>query len=250
MALANAGIGFLIPASLFIVFALIPIVLIEWPVFAWRLGLPPRRALWVSLAANLVSTFGGALIGVAIDLTLGIATGSAGGTGWQAVLVGLVLMFGITWLIERAVVRRMQPELAPSKAGSVALLANGITYVLLAIASVAFVPGGEPMLARSIMAEVISAAGVEKLEQGEHFQAQGRFNARAQESPTQHTRRILVDEAGRITATIAYPGNRELDGRTIVFVPEMRDGKLAAWHCTVPEAPLKFFPAACRQRGP
>lgn len=62
---ANSGIGFFTPASMLPVLGVIPVILVEAPVLRWRLELAPRRALFLSLWANLASTLGGAVLGFA-----------------------------------------------------------------------------------------------------------------------------------------------------------------------------------------
>lgn len=244
---ANAGIGFFTPASIVLVVAVIPVILIEAPVLWWRLRIGARRALYVSMCANLVSTLLGAVIGFALDMAVGLATGMMGASGREGVLIALVLMFGISCWLENLVVRRMQPDLPrPAVLGAV-LIANLVTYLLLAgVAAATLSP--DPMLVRARMTEVVNVAGVAKTDAAEHFHAQGRFRASRQEAPTKYVRRVTTEESGRIVAEIASPDKEELDGKTLVLEPEVREGRIIAWRCYVPEAPLKFFPASCRYR--
>jgi hypothetical protein len=229
-----------------LVLGIIPVILVEAPVLGWRLKVSARRALWLSFSANVVSTLLGVVLGLAFDLAIGATTGMSGGAGPAGFVVALVLMFGITLWIESGVLKRMQP---PTPAlFQATLLANTISYVLLAAFAVVFVPP-DPTLNRSRMTEVMAVLGVAKLEATEDFNATGRFRASAREAPSRHTRRVRTEESGRIVAEIALPGTQELDGKLVVYEPEVKDGKLLAWRCHVPEAPLKHFPAMCRFRS-
>ena len=246
IAFANSGIGFFTPASILLVLAVIPVILVEAPILWWRLGVPGRRALWLSTSANIVSTILGAVIGVAFDLAIGVATGMSGFSGPIGFAIALVPMFALTLWIEWLVIRRMQA--GATGVFSAVLAANAVSYVLLAAAALVFVPP-DPTMTRSRMTEVINVLGVAKVDAAEYFQANGRFRASTQEAPTVRTRRVRTEDSGRIVAEIALPGNAELDGKIVAYEPEIEDGKIVAWHCYVPEAPHKFFPAACRYRS-
>jgi hypothetical protein len=126
------------------------------------------------------------------------------------------------------------------------LLANAVTYLMLGV-GVAFLVPEDPTLHRARMTEVINAATVARMEASEHFQAHGRFRAGRIDNPTRYTRRVVTEESGRVVAEINNPGH-ELDGKTVVYEPVLKDGRIEDWRCRVPEAPLKYFPAACRFR--
>jgi hypothetical protein len=75
--------------------------------------------------------------------------------------------------------------------------------------------------------------------------------ARANTGPgaSRYAKSVTTSESGRIVAEIDYPVLNELHGKALVYEPEVRGGQIVAWHCHVPEAPLKHFPPACRSRG-
>jgi hypothetical protein len=250
LAHANTGIGYLLPGAISLVFALLPVVLAEGFVL-WRLlGVGFGRGQWMSLVANLASTLAGALIALGVDLALGTATGSAGPPpGRVTFLVSLALLFPISWWIEARVARSMAQAVEARRVSRAALVANAISYVMLAVAIVAWVPEDATPV-RWQMTEVINAAGVVKTEVAEHYQVHGRFKAQTIEAPTKLTRRITVDERGRIVAQIAMPSRPEVDGKAFVYEPVTAGagGPLLEWRCYSPDAPLKYFPAHCRAR--
>jgi hypothetical protein len=69
-ALANSGVGYFLPAAPLAVVALVPAVLLEAVVLAFILRLSGRRALWISLRANLRSTIVGVVLAIVVDLAL------------------------------------------------------------------------------------------------------------------------------------------------------------------------------------
>ena len=170
---ANSGIGFFIPASMMLVVALLPVIPLEGLILGWRLRVPLRRAMWISFCANLVSTFVGAAIGIALDLAIGGLTGSLGAGGREGLVVSLVLMFGITVWLENRTARQMQPDAAPRILGGV-VAANLVSYALLVAAAIFFVDS-DPGLDRSRVTEVINVMGVEKTGQAEALMSTGRF---------------------------------------------------------------------------
>lgn len=246
-ALGNAGIGFFSPGSMLLVLGIIPVIALEAAVLGWWLRPGVKRAFVLSAGANVVSTLAGGVLGFVLDMVLAGATGSMGSAGREGYLVGLALMFAISWGIENLTVRAMLPESARPRAFTATLVANAVSYAGLAACAFALLPP-DSMPARARMTEVINAAGIVKTEAAEHYEAHGRFKALIQEAPTRHTRRVSVEESGRVTAVIAYPAVKELDGKAFVFEPVIRDGKLVEWRCYVPEAPLRYFPAMCRYR--
>ena len=72
--------------------------------------------------------------------------------------------------------------------------------------------------------------------------------ARTVEKPTTNTLRLVRGDDGKITGYIVSK-RPELDGKAIVFEPEVRGRDIVGWKCYVPQAPLKYFPAACRSNG-
>ena len=229
--------------------AIIPVVGIEAVVLWRRLRLGFGRALWVAFVANLVSTVAGALVALALDFTLVAATSSSGFSGPAGFIVSLCLLFGITVAIEIPCVRAMVDAERKPRAKGATVLANVASYALLAVAAM-FVPP-EPSLARSEVTEAINAAGVVRAEAAEQYQASRAFTPRVvTPAGSKRVRRVTIDAQGVVTAELAFPQRAELDGKTIVYRPVIRDGRVADWECHVPQAPLKYFPAACRQRAP
>ena len=245
---ANAGIGFFMPASISLVLAMIPVIVIEGVVLARGLAVGAGRGQWLSLCANLVSTIAGGIIGFALDLAIGSVTGSLGSAGKTGVLFSLAMMFWISWVIEALAVRRMTPAATAGRVWRATLIANLITYALLAAFVAARVAhDGTPV--RSQMTEVVNAAGVARTEAAEHYQTHGRWPATVQSFQRKHVRSVRIDEAGRIVAVIRHETNEEVDGKTLVYEPVLKGGAIAEWRCYVPEAPLKYFPATCRFRN-
>src|SRR5207253_3585430 len=167
--------------------------------------------------------FAGLVIGLGLDLLLALGLGFMGGAGWPAALIGLVIFFGITLAIERPVVRHMQPQADPAAVKRAVLLANAITYVGMAVAAVLLAPV-DPMTTRSRITEAVNAAGIVRLEQGEHFAQHGRFNPLARDDLSKYARHIVVDDRGWVTTVLAFRDFPDLDGKTFVYAPEVRDG--------------------------
>ena len=246
LAHANAGIGFFTPAAMSLVLALIPVVIVEWVILRWRLSVGTGRAFRLALVANLASTLLGAVIGVALDLLLMAGTGMSGVSGPIGFTVSLVLMFGISWWIERRTVASMSPAIPRPLVGRAVLVANLASYAMLVPAVFMLVPQETSFTDRSRMTEVLNAMSVEKRDVAEHHAKTGTFPpARTLEKPTTNTLRIVRTDDGKVTGFIASR-RKELDGKAIVYEPEVRGRDIVAWRCYVPEAPLKYFPAACR----
>ena len=249
LAQANTGIGLgpFLPISMSLVPALVVVIPLEAAIL--RLILPVRfaRLLWLAFLANILSTVVGAVLGFTLDFAFAMQLGLS--LGIAAFVVGLLAMYAMTAWIELAVVRRKLAESPPRAVLRAILVANAVTYLLLVAWAYFVFVANDPMVHRSRMTEVVNVAQVAKTEAAEHFLANGRFRATRQEKPTVHTRRATTSEAGRITVEIDYPRLAELNGKSLVLEPELREGKLAAWHCYVPDAPLKYFPASCRYRS-
>jgi len=248
---ANSGVGYLLISIPILVVTLPAAILIEAPILAHWLKVPFRRALWISFAANLFSTLLGALIAIAFDLalTLGQSSGLPGVA--LSALIALVPMFFITLWLERMAVRRLQPQAeAPAvKRGS--LVANLVTYALLAVVVAVALPWEDPLLIRSQLTEVVLIMGMEKTEVAEAFDATGRFPTQLETIPrSKYLRSMRLEDNGRIVAVLAMPGRADVDGKTLAMQPRVEGRRIVEWRCYTPDLPLRVLPANCRQRQP
>ena len=247
-ALANTGIGLFFPAAVVIVPALVVVIPLEAAILWKALGVSFRRALWLAFLANMLSTILGAMIGIALDVAIGTGTGFIGLGGREGFLLSLAAMFAITVWLEHIVVRRKQAAVAKGRVLRAVLAANAASYALLALAVPQLIEP-DPTIHRARMTEAVSVGGVAKTDAAEYFHANGRFRAAQREKPTQYTRRVTTTDSGRITVEIDYPALTALDGQALVLEPELHEGRIQAWHCYVPQAPFKYFPANCRFRS-
>lgn len=252
---ANAGIGFFLVSVPFVAMATAPAILVEAPILSLMLGVGLARGLWWSLCANLASTVLGSLLAIAADAAFVIATGSSGlEASRPTVLLTLVPMFWLTWLLERSTVRRLQPAGAEPSAGRATLVANGVSYALLALA-VAGVPSS--MLdaptpsTRYRIIEAVTELYREKVAVAEHYASHKRFPAAGPVSPTSpYLQSLRRDDDGRITGVINYPRAEAIHGKSIVVAPRVEGGVIAEWRCYTPDAPHGFLPAGCRNGPP
>ena len=231
--------------------ALVPALVVIIPLEAaiLRFALPARflRVLWLAVVANLLSTVLGAMIGFALDFVMAVQLRHA--MGLTAVILGVVAMYAITAWIEYLVVGRRAAEIPKRAVLRAVLIANAVSYALLLPWAWFVLVASDSTVHRARMTEAVNVGGVAKTDAAEYFQAHGRFRAHRQEKPTKHTRRVTTSDTGRITVEIDYPQLKVLDGQALVLEPEVREGKIEAWHCYVPQAPFKYFPSNCRFRS-
>ena len=239
--------GPFLPMSIALVPALVVVIPLEAGILRFTLPVRFPRALWLALVANLLSTVLGAMIGAALDVALVAPLRHA--TGLATFAVGVVFMYALTAWIEYVVIRRRLVELPPRPVLRAVLIANAVSYVLLVGWSYAVYVAGDSTVHRARMTEAVNVGGVAKTDAAEYFQAHGRFRAERREKPTKYTRRVTTTDTGRITVEIDYPPLDVLNGQALVLEPELHEGKIHAWHCYVPQAPFKYFPANCRFRS-
>jgi hypothetical protein len=249
LAYANAGIGAapFIGLSVATVPALALVIPLEAAIL--RLAVPAGfpRLLWLSLFANVLSTVLGAAVGVVLTLVSDVLF--LRGFGLAGLVLGLLVMYAATAAIEYAVLRRKLVEPPRPVLLRAVCIANAISYVLIAgWAYFAFVHM-DTTVPRSRMYEALNVAIATRSAAVEQYQSSGRFFAHRQDRPTANTRTVSLTEKGLITVEIHYPPMAEVNGKTLVMEPEIREGRILAWHCYVPEAPLRFFPPGCRFRS-
>jgi hypothetical protein len=251
---ANAGIGFFLVAVPFVAMAMVPAMLVEAPILSRLLDVSFVRGFWWSVSANFASAILGSLIAVAVDVALVATTGSSGlEINRTTVLVTLVPMFWLTWLLERSTIRHLQPAGATRSAGRATLVANAVSYALLA-AAVAFVPSAmldaPSSRTRYQITEAVADMSAARAEVAEYHAAHKRFPAAGSlVSSGRHLRSLRRDAEGRVIGIIEYPGVEAIHGKTVVIAPGMEGNVIMEWICYTPDAPHKFLPAGCR-RGP
>jgi hypothetical protein len=251
---ANAGIGFFTVSSPFLLLALAPAILVEAPILSRLLEVSLKRGLWWSLIANLVSTILGAILGVALDILLVVTTQSSGmAASRHGALAALVPTFFLTWWLEQRTIRRLQPAGGPRSVTRATLVANAVSYSLLA-AALLFLPApgldfprGE---VRMKVTEVLASMGPAKVEVAGHFAAHGRFpEPRQLQATVAYARSLRLETDGRLAVVIRYPPVHEVDGKTVILEPRVEAGRIVEWACYTRDVPHQYLPANCRQ-GP
>jgi len=254
---ANAGIGFLLPAAPALLLALLPVILIEAPVFAGILRLPFRAGLKLATSVNVRSTWLGFLFALVADIGLmALSGGSAGPVPGRGPLLGaLVPMFFFTLWIEDRAAARKHPELPRQRVALATLAANLLSYAALA-AIILHTPVfrvydqmgyGEHVYFASRAADRWREA-VEK-----HWQTHKRFPERAEElglTPQQERRgagTITLEPAGRIVLQLKFPADPELDGKRLIYEPRIT-GNALEWKCRAPDLFPRYAPYDCRER--
>ena len=234
------------PPLALVVAVLVVVIPLEAAIFRKLLPLGFARALGLSLLANLPSTILGAMIWVALEAapagSLSLRIGTA---GWAA---AVAVLYVVTALLEFVVAKARLVEIRRPKVLRAVLGANAVSCVLLFGSAWFVVAVHDSNALRKRVYEVLKAGSLAKVEAWEYFQANGRFRATRQEKPNRHTRLVTTSDSGRVTAEVDYPSADDLHGKTVAWEPEIRNGKIVDWHCYVPEAPLKYFPAPCRFR--
>ena len=239
---ANTGVGLLVLAVPVTIVALLPVILVEAPILSRVLELPGRRALWMSLVANVVSTIAGAAIAVASS----VVPLMWGEFVRMTVLISLVAMFFVTWWIENLVVRRMLPEEGKSRSRRATGLANVASYLLMAIGVLIFVSSESATFDRWRLTPALDELGVAKADVAEHFQSRGAFPApRSLRATDKTVKSIALEGNGRLVATLSFPGRPDGDGKHIVYEPVVIAGKITEWKCTS-DVHAKYLPAQCR----
>ena len=230
-------------ASPYVVLGLVPAILLEWP-FLWRmLALAPARALWVSAAANLVSTLAGIALGVATMFL------SAMEDGREFVLGALVVLFLLSWWIEKAMARAMHPTPQGRPFALALFLANLASYSALAAAAVVFEEPYEARFNLRTRAQVMNALHAASREAESAFHETGRFPAGERPTSTDRLRRLTVEPDGRVVAVLNMPASRELDGKRIVLEPRVVERRVAEWTCRSPDIAARHLPGRCRGVG-
>jgi len=147
LAHANAAVPLLVQASPFLLFSLIPIILIEAAIILLLLKCSWGRALVASILANLVSTLLGWLPIGLIDLSLQSARSgtvlidpksvqiwfSNVQDEWEALGLCLIPAFALSVVIELVVVGRWLKETSRTGLRMAVLLANSVTYAAIAL---------------------------------------------------------------------------------------------------------------------
>jgi hypothetical protein len=162
MLLADVGLPMIFVELPFLALALLPVTAVEAVVYRWRLSLSWRRSLWGSLRANLWSTFVGVPLAWLAQVIGQLAVG--GGSAWgldtplarlaavtvqsawlipyeselywmlpAAALCLLVPFLIVSVWVERWRLRRYWPSVPARQLLGAVVLANVVSYLLLAV---------------------------------------------------------------------------------------------------------------------
>jgi hypothetical protein len=258
VAWANAGIGYLLPAAPALLLALLPVILIEAPVFAGILRLSFQAGLKLATSVNLRSTLLGFLFALVVDFGL-IALGS----GWMGPVPGrgpllgaLIPMFLFTLWIEDRAAARKHPELPRRRVALATLAANILSYVALA-AVVIVTPifrFYDQMGYRDNVYFASRAADRWTEAVAKHWRDHKRFPERTEDLglPALQERRgvgaIRLEPVGRIVLHLKFPADPELDGKRLIYEPRIV-GESLEWKCNAPDLAPRYAPSSCREVG-
>ncbi len=160
LAYANIGLPMIFITLPWMVLSLIPVIAVEGHICSRRLNLTAGKAIKVTTASNLTSTFIGIPVSWGILVALQMLTGGSGSQGidtvlgkllavtwqapwlipyekelyWMVPSAGMVLMlpyFFASWLVEYQVSRRLLPDKDRRDVKRTVLYANLASYALL-----------------------------------------------------------------------------------------------------------------------
>ncbi len=160
LAYANIGLPMIFITLPWMVLSLIPVIAVEGHICSRRLDLTAGKAIKVTTASNLTSTFIGIPVSWGILVALQMLTGGSGSQGidtvlgkllavtwqapwlipyekelyWMVPSAGMVLMlpyFFASWLVEYQVSRRLLPDKDRRDVKRTVLYANLASYALL-----------------------------------------------------------------------------------------------------------------------
>jgi type IV pilus assembly protein PilA len=254
---ANAGIGFFMIAVPFIVVALLPAVLLEAGVL-WRLlPVTPRRALGLSLSANLRSSIWGVFLAIGVDLAFFGLSGSAGPEPTKAMgIAALVPLFFLTWRIEHRAVLRLEPDLSRARVALATGAANLLTYALMiaVIVLTPVLPEYPTMPVRARVGEVLVLAGGARSAVNDYYESKGRLpqnggEAGFSESAANwgpYVSAIEIRERGVVVITLAKHDNWPAGSEIRLTPAPDADAKKLSWKCRS-TLPPKVLPSFCRE---
>jgi hypothetical protein len=256
VAWANAGIGYLLPAAPALLLALLPVILIEAPVFAGILRLPLQDGLKLATSVNLRSTFLGFLFALVADIGLiTLSDGSMGPVPGRAPLLGaLIPMFFFTlWIEDRAAARR-HPELSRTRVALATIAANILSYAALAavVIETSTFRFYDQLGYRDHVHVASLAANRWKDAVEKHWQSNKRFPERAEDlGLALHQERrgvgtVTLEPAGRIVLLLKFPADPDLDGKRLIYEPRIAGDSLQ-WKCRAPDLAPQFAPYDCRE---
>jgi len=129
------------------------------------------------------------------------------------------------------------------------LVANAVTYALMAVAVVVLVTGGGAGRERILIA--MAAMDAAKVEVGEHFRQHGAFPPpRAIDVRRRHVKSLARERDGRLVLVFDFPDSPEADGKRVVLEPRVEGGRIEQWVCTSPDMPSRYLPMLCRGPSP
>ena len=232
------------------VVALVPAVLLEAVVLAVMLRLSGRRALWISLRANLRSTIVGVVLAIAVDLALVTLTESAGLEPTRtSVSLTLLPLFFLTWWIEHYAVARLAPEADRRRVLKATGIANLLSYCAMFAFVWALLPAQTSFAIRNRINDASSATVGTRVAITEFWAANGRLPVSLQELPdwmpaqTQHA--ITLEPMSQLSVRLSAPDIPELHGKHLIYTPVIVDASME-WQCSSPDIMDRYLPVYCR----
>jgi len=250
---ANAGIGYFLVVLPVVLAAFVPVVPLEALVIARMLRLPFRRALTLSLRANIRSTLWGLGLGAAVDLVLIGLSGSAGPEPTRALAaVMLMPLFLLSWRVEHGSILRNSPQSPPRRVAFATGLANFLSYAAMIAAAWAMLPATSSMSARPGVAQAIAAASEVRAAVSEFHAQHGRFPAGLAElgvKPDSKLAQISLEKDGRVSVRMVLPAVEAVHGKRVILTPAPNAAGGYDWHCASQEIDARFLPLSCRPRA-
>jgi hypothetical protein len=242
--------------------AFLPAIVVEAIVLSVVLKPGPLRAAKTALSAGVRSVFIVAVIAIAVELPMRMATDERLGLIWpigrdvlQVSALALPPGFLLAWWIKHTTVRRRLKLYVPR---SQILRATGISHVLstLALAITATVvmtnaPISGKYAVRSRVGEVLGTMSGARLIVAHYVAETGRLPAKGADVPdgVHQTPQgvVRVGAGGRVTLRVSTRGMPELDGKQFIATPSIPAAGSLVWECRAPEVDNTYLPSECRR---
>ncbi|MFO6420420.1 pilin [Hylemonella sp. W303a] len=131
-----------------------------------------------------------------------------------------------------------------------------IVVAIIGILAAIALPWYQDYAVRAKMSEAVLAASQCRTAVSEVYQAKagtglpagGGWGCESATPTTQYVRGVQTDEKGAVQVTV-HNISTAVEDKTVLFVPEVNDGKIVGWKCGPGTVDPKYLPGACRETG-